>query len=529
MSGNDLMIRKPSNLNVRQEAARATLREVRLHGHIYVELREVGRRTIFFCTLCLTPCYSDTSLFDHLRGNLHARRYAAAKATLFGPVPWPFNDGVLFFSATHDQEQHSSASSPRKYLIIYPNGSGHEVTSTSNGLGRLDCVTADVNLGFGTILGSNGSTSSSKDMIIFSGTPDRGNCVTEREQGLSQGSTVNGNGLSGNGDNLDLNGRGGKCLKLKSYEKCLTIPRVLPGDPACILKVHFAGYGHIASRISRIDETANKIRRIWCAWLGMGDSDSRNILLTMAMCDFGVVNFSYCYDLGRPGGWDDADSSLSYGSQLEIENLGSPRKLRKSLPDSDEFTEGLRDRCGSSCDDSAGLKCENGKSAVYDIEKIKCLATEAKRLAAERMCDICGQPMLMCKDVATLLNRKTWNIACSSRNTNGAFHVFHTSCLIHWILLCESEIWNPKLPNKKANRGRKGKAAKAYMSSVLCPECQGLMFQYKLKAIESHKAWMKNPEILEHCSTGLSFSSKSEENFEEQILPVKLLHFYRAC
>lgn len=55
-----------------------------------------------------------------------------------------------------------------------------------------------------------------------------------------------------------------------------------------------------------------------------------------------------------------------------------------------------------------------------------------------------------------------------------AFHVFHTSCLIHWILLCESEIWNPKTPNKKANRGRKGKkAAKAYMSSVLCPECQG--------------------------------------------------------
>ncbi|CAA6654319.1 unnamed protein product [Spirodela intermedia] len=494
MSGNDLMIRKPSNLNVRQEAARATLREVRLHGHIYVELREVGRRTIFFCTLCLTPCYSDTSLFDHLRGNLHARRYAAAKATLFGPVPWPFNDGVLFFSATHDQEQHSSASSPRKYLIIYPNGSGHEVTSTSNGLGRLDCVTADVNLGFGTILGSNGSTSSSKDMIIFSGTPDRGNCVTEREQGLSQGSTVNGSGLSGNGENLDLNGRGGKCLKLKSYEKCLTIPRVLPGDPACILKVHFAGYGHIASRISRIDETANKIRRIWCAWLGMGDSDSRNILLTMAMCDFGVVNFSYCYDLGRPGGWDDADSSLSCGSQLEIENLGSPRKLRKSLPDSDESQ--------------------------------KARVKEAKRLAAERMCDICGQPMLMCKDVATLLNRKTWNIACSSRNTNGAFHVFHTSCLIHWILLCESEIWNPKLPNKKANRT--GIITEEdHLEKPSIPLSQ--MFQYKLKAIESHKAWMKNPEILEHCSTGLSFSSNSEENFEEQILPVKLLHFYRAC
>lgn len=426
MSGSDLIIRKPSNLNVRQEAARATLREVRLHGHIYVELREVGRRTIFFCTLCLTPCYSDASLFDHLRGNLHARRYAAAKATLFGPVPWPFNDGVLFFSATHDQEQHSSALSPQKDLIVYTNGSGHEVTSTSNGVRRLDSVTADVS--------SNSSNSTSKDLIVFSGTPDHGNCVTEREQGVSQGSTVNGNGLSGKADNLDLNGRVGKCLKLKSYEKCLTTPRVLSGDPACILKVQFAGYGHIASRVSRIDETANKIRRIWCAWLGMGDSDSRNILLTMAKCDFGVVNFPYSYDLGRPGGWDDADSSLSCGSHLEVEGLGSPRKLRKYLPDSNESPDGLRDRCGSSCDDSAGLNYENGKSAVSGVEKIEFSATVSnrnyrrelrrqKRLAAERMCDICGQPMLMYKDVAALLNRKTWNIACSSRNTNGVGYI----------------------------------------------------------------------------------------------------------
>ena len=53
-----------------------------------------------------------------------------------------------------------------------------------------------------------------------------------------------------------------------------------------------------------------------------------------------------------------------------------------------------------------------------------------------------------------------------------AFHVFHTSCLIHWILLCESEIWNPK---SQGNRGRKGKkgSKSLLLSSILCPECQG--------------------------------------------------------
>jgi hypothetical protein len=38
------------------------------------------------------------------------------------------------------------------------------------------------------------------------------------------------------------------------------------------------------------------------------------------------------------------------------------------------------------------------------------------------------------------------------------------------------------------------------------------MFRYKLKAIEAHKAWMKSPEVLEHCSTGLCFPSSSVDN-----------------
>ena len=69
-----------------------------------------------------------------------------------------------------------------------------------------------------------------------------------------------------------------------------------------------------------------------------------------------------------------------------------------------------------------------------------------------------------------------------------AFHVSHTSCLIHWILLCEFEIItkdlvSPKLRGRskrnnaaKCNeRGKDGeaKATTKQIDSVFCPECQG--------------------------------------------------------
>lgn len=67
-----------------------------------------------------------------------------------------------------------------------------------------------------------------------------------------------------------------------------------------------------------------------------------------------------------------------------------------------------------------------------------------------------------------------------------AFHVFHTSCLIHWILLCEVEIiTNQNTGSKARRRSRRKTAAKCngkdaqlkslspQIYSVFCPECQG--------------------------------------------------------
>lgn len=69
-----------------------------------------------------------------------------------------------------------------------------------------------------------------------------------------------------------------------------------------------------------------------------------------------------------------------------------------------------------------------------------------------------------------------------------AFHVFHISCLIHWILFCESKGWNSSKSmsrrinavSKKhvagessAQRSPNGNPTSSTISSAFCPECQG--------------------------------------------------------
>jgi hypothetical protein len=64
---------------------------------------------------------------------------------------------------------------------------------------------------------------------------------------------------------------------------------------------------------------------------------------------------------------------------------------------------------GTSCNLQVTLV---SKSARRELRK-------QKRIAAEKVCDICGWPMLSGKDVTTLLNCNTGNLACSSRNSSG--------------------------------------------------------------------------------------------------------------
>jgi hypothetical protein len=60
MVGKELVVQRNGPVDIREIAAKATLREVWQNGHTYVELRHVGKRAMFFCTICLTESASVT-------------------------------------------------------------------------------------------------------------------------------------------------------------------------------------------------------------------------------------------------------------------------------------------------------------------------------------------------------------------------------------------------------------------------------------------------------------------------------------
>ncbi|KAK8564047.1 hypothetical protein V6N12_036178 [Hibiscus sabdariffa] len=480
--------------SLKEQLAKTTINNVRSQGHTYVELREDGKRFIFFCTLCLAPCYSDSVLLDHLKGSLHTERLAAAKVTLLGTNPWPFNDGVLFFGASSEKEKQSAVVTDNSSLAIVKYV-GNEISS------------------------------SNKQM----------------------------NGRAGNFD--------------------LVIPGVLIKDEISNLKVNFIGFGEIAARFSEKDGVSNSISRIWCEWLGK-EPPTNDDKLKVPKHEFAVVTFVYNCDLGRKGLLHDVKSLLTSGSTAELDNGEAATGKRKKSFSDPEDSGSLSNLYDSSGDDSSGSNGASSSLALarYDDQLLltrfissKAVRRELRRqqrIAAEKMCDICRQKMLNEKDVAALMSLKTGKLVCSSRNVNGAFHIFHTSCLIHWILLCEVERIenqpvNPKVVRRRSKRknrtksnktGKNGEAKPAgtQITSVLCPECQGTgievegdelekpdvslsqMFRYKIKVSDGRREWMKNPEILENCSTGFHFPSQSTETVQEKVMPLKWLHFYRA-
>uniref|UniRef100_A0A0E0M9C9 Thioredoxin domain-containing protein n=1 Tax=Oryza punctata TaxID=4537 RepID=A0A0E0M9C9_ORYPU len=336
----------------------------------------------------------------------------------------------------------------------------------------------------------------------------------------------------------------------------LIIPGVLLKDVVSDLPVHLLGYGNIAYRLWEAIKGNKKISKIWCAWVGQDGSHGLDGCDTYEQSDFAIINFSYTFELGRKWSSDDQDLPISAGSFFVIDDAGHRGKRRKkSFSDQEASSEESNGQSSSAHDNSQAIitgsptgTSHNLQVGLLSSKSMRRELRKQKRLAAEKACDICGRPMLLEKDVATLLNCKTGNLACSSRNSSGAFHLFHTSCLVHWTILCQYEILADKIASKgKSNRGRKAKNAPKKITSILCPECQGTgihiegddlekptislseMFRYKLKAIEAHKAWMKSPEVLENCSTGLHFPAEHIDNSEEQeVMPLKSLAFYAA-
>ncbi|KAK4386019.1 hypothetical protein Sango_2472500 [Sesamum angolense] len=246
----------------------------------------------------------------------------------------------------------------------------------------------------------------------------------------------------------------------------------------------------------------------------------------------------------------------------EAEDNGHFRgKKRKSFSDPEDLSEALTNQDDSSGEDSQSSNNSNLKmlssgnddqlvySRIVSSKTMRKQLRNQQRVASERSCDICQQKMLPDKDVAALLNRRTGKLVCSSRNLTGvAFHLFHISCLIHWILLCEVEIYAKQLIEPKVKRrsrrkvkgkdgenGEKHGMQEKQIYTAFCPECQGkismernwrnqpsdflrficFIFKYKIKLCDAQKAWMKSPEVLQNCSVGLDFPPHTDDVYQK--------------
>lgn len=400
----ELVLGKGGGCSLKEEMAKVAVRNIRSKGHPYVELRENGKRFVFFCTLCLAPCYGETSLLNHLDGNLHAQRYAGAKLTLLGSNPWPFSDGVFFFRQSPEKEtMHTTVPNSYKDRLLVAN---------SNGAGAIVVKHKE-------------------------NTPEAMNNGKTKFNGSEENTKLKANGivlgLSCDGRDIVVNAN--------DHNRDLVIPGVLVNDEVSILGVKFIGYGHIASRIVVNDEIAPKVRRIWCAWLGDWDSNDQE-MLSAAESDFSIVTFAYTYNLGRKAVVSDLGLLTSgFGDEIEyVEDRG--KKTRRSFSDPEDSHDAQSDETASYEGECLYEHDSSEKALLQEDRSEKILTSRhpeghihetrlvlsrecrrdlrrQQRLAAERDCDVCKQPMLPGKDVATLLNRKTGNLACSSRNTNG--------------------------------------------------------------------------------------------------------------
>ncbi|PKI54627.1 uncharacterized protein LOC116204020 [Punica granatum] len=510
MEKKELGFPRSDKLSLREQAARTVLRNVRAQGHPYVDLREDKKRFIYFCTLCLAPCYNDGVLFDHLNGHLHNERLAAAKLTLLKPNPWPFNDGILFFDNSKEDDKLLGTKEDSPRLLEFP---------------------------------------SSESLAIVE--------YGDETQQLSHQHDAADAGLDDCGESCNF-----------------LIPNVLIKAEMSDLMVRYVGVGKIAARFMEKDQASSSISRIWCEWLGKQSLDDDAV--EVPKHDFAIIVLAYNYELGRRGLFDEVKSLLTSSLVADSENGDEANKKRKKcFSDPEDESVSLSHQYDSSGEESAASSVSSSKllldrcddqvlhTRIISSKTIRRELRRQQRIAAERMCDICQQKMLPGKDVATLLNLKTGRLACSSRNSNGAFHVYHTSCLIHWILLCEFEIARSPPPapqtkgrSRKKNGGKISKVKKdgdgeegtvvSRFNSVFCPECQGTgisvdvdsrerdkvslsqMFNFKLKVSDARKAWIKSPEALENCSIGFHFPENSEEKVQEKVLPLKLLNFYGA-
>ncbi|MBA0636008.1 hypothetical protein Godav_025832 [Gossypium davidsonii] len=491
--------------SLKEQLARTTLNNVRSQGHTYIELREERKRFIFFCTLCLAPCYSDSMLLDNLKGNLHTKRLAAAN-------PWPFNDGVLFFGKCNEKEKQLAVVKFNENRLL-------EFESNDNNLAIVKYVGSEVSSYEKNV---NGSAEDS-DLVI------PGVLIKDEVSDLKV-SLIGFGKIAARFCENGVSNRLGRIW-------CEWLGKEAPrnDDKVKVPKHEFAVvtfvYNCDLGRKSLLDDVKSLLTSGSPMELVNVVAAGRKRKKSFSDPEYISESLSNQYDSSG----EDSSASNSASSRLALDRYDDQLLLTRFI---------------------------SSKAVRRELRRQQCIA-------AERMCDICQQKMLPEKDVTALLNLKTGKLVCSSRNVNGYIKLrlqneqkspaALASVAPAWLGLLLDCFWCYMLTKiqqryrrkngAKCNETRKDLETKPMgllISSIRCPECQGTgieveddklekhdislsqMFRYKIKVSDGRRAWMKSPEMLESCSTGFHFPSQFGEMVQEKVLPLKLLHFYSA-
>lgn len=357
---------------MREKLARAVLRDLRQQGHEHVELRRDGVTAVFYCSLCGTRCYNDSALGDHLNGKGHARHYNSVHAS----------DG----ECTRNFNDEQNLASP---------------TTKTVGDDEWDVA-------------KKASPSSSSE-----------ECYVKVEP-----------------------------LSLRRDSETLVV-----GASTTSLK--WIGSGELFLRTKSTGTPF--VEASWFSWQGMYQCAemSWNEIDNAARMEYAVVVFPYSDRIGRGGDWPSLSRSETKATRAAVtKSMLNGRKLALKVPGVDRLrTQVSREIVVSTETSSCARRRKaplspltltirtkptelasgevleiDGEPAVKGFDKDGPVTTfrkiwkqkQAKNL--DRICFICHQKLLASQDVAALVNVKTGQMICGSRNRRGVCfheHVMH--------------------------------------------------------------------------------------------------------
>jgi hypothetical protein len=295
------------------------------------------------------------------------------------PNPWPFNDGLIFFHASAENDEVQETTNANQNRLLERIESGND---------------------------------NSRAIVTFG------------EEAQSDVEPIAMDDTQADGSMLVI-----PCLKIASETVDVKVKKV--------------GLGKISARFAENHGSSNRkeIRRIWCEWLGK--ENSQQDVTEVQEHDFAVVIFPYSYDLGRDKVLEDTKSLLPSGSMVELENgRESGRKRKAPSSDVEDDGEFIRNQYIACAEESSPLRnapttstLDRSNSPVLYTKVVSNRAMRKairrrERLAAEKVCNICQLNMIPGKDVATFMNLKTGRVACCSRNPTGVRSYHYSSVLV---------------------------------------------------------------------------------------------------